>query len=138
MALNLGGRILLAHTRATAFIHFKKELSAYKNKPASGRAPLLICHGHTHTPSVTRFGHSLNHIIYINTAIRNRVQPRHELFHLANDTVYLIVPGAFTLEEGRFTNFNFSILDLENHEVEMFSLANLGELETLGSFLSGL
>jgi predicted phosphodiesterase len=138
MSLNLGGRILLAHTRATAFIHFREELSVYKNTSPSGRAPLIICHGHTHTPSVTRFGHSLNQILYVNTAIRHRVQPRHELLQLANDTVYLIVPGAFTLEEGRFPNFNFSILDLENHEVEMISLSNLGELEILGSFLSGL
>ena len=100
---------------------------------------MLICHGHTHTPSVTRFGHSLNQILYINSVIRhNNSQPRHELLKLANDTVYLIVPGAFTLEEGRFPNFNFSLLDLENHEVEMFSLTSLGQLETLRSSLSVL
>jgi predicted phosphodiesterase len=136
MALALSGRIFLAHTRATAFIHFRDELAAYKKAPASGRSPLLICHGHTHTPSVTRFGHSLNQILYINSATRRQGrQPRHELLQLADDTVYLIVPGAFTLEEGRFPNFNFSLLDLENHEVEMFSLSSLGELESLGSSL---
>jgi predicted phosphodiesterase len=136
VALALAERIFLAHTRATAFIQFRDELSAYKNAPASGRPPLLICHGHTHTPSVTRFGHSLNQILYINSATRaHSFQSRHELLHLARDTVYLIVPGAFTLEEGRFKNFNFSLLDLENHAVEMFYLASLKELETLKSSL---
>jgi predicted phosphodiesterase len=139
MALALSGGIFLAHTRATAFIHFRDELAAYKNASTSGRPPMLICHGHTHTPSVTRFGHSLNQILYINSVIRHHsMQPRHELLQLANDTVYLIVPGAFTLEEGRFPNFNFSLLDLENHEVEMFSLTSLGELENLRSSLSVL
>ncbi len=137
MALALSGRIFLAHTRATAFIHYRDEMAAYKKARTSGRSPMLICHGHTHTPSVTRFGHSLNQILYINSATRyHRLQPRHELLQLANDTVYLIVPGAFTLEEGRFPNFNFSLVDLEKHEVEMFSLTSLGELETLGSSLS--
>jgi predicted phosphodiesterase len=137
MALALAGRILLAHTRATAFIHFKAELAAYKNAPTLGRPPLLICHGHTHTPSVTRFGHSLNQILYINTATRyHTFQSRHELLLMVRDAVYLVVPGAFTLEDGRFPTFNFSLLDLENHEVEMFSLINLKELETLGSSLS--
>ncbi len=139
MALALTGRIFMAHTRATAFIHFRTELAAYKNAPTRGRPPLLICHGHTHTPSVTRFGHSLNQILYINTATRyHKFQPRHELLQMARDTVYLIVPGAFTLEEGRFPTFNFSLLDLENHEVEMFSLKSLEELETLESSLSVL
>ena len=139
MALALSGRIFLAHTRATAFIHFRDELAAYKKSPISGRFPMLICHGHTHTPSVTRFGHSLNQILYINSFTRHHsFQPRHEILQLSNDTVYLIVPGAFTLEEGRFPNFNFSLLDLENHEVEMFSLTSLAELETLRSSLSVL
>jgi predicted phosphodiesterase len=136
LSLSLGERIFLAHTRATAFIHFREELAAYKTVVPAGRAPLLICHGHTHTPSVTRFGHSLNQILYINSITRShRQQPGHELLRLAADTVYLIVPGAFTLEEGRFPNFNFSLLDLENQEVEMFSLTRAGELETLGSAL---
>jgi predicted phosphodiesterase len=100
---------------------------------------MVICHGHTHTPSVTRFGHSLNQILYINSFTRHHsFQPKHEILQLSNDTVYLIVPGAFTLEEGRFPNFNFSLLDLENHEVEMFSLTSLAELETLRSSLSVL
>lgn len=135
MALALCGRILLAHTRATAFISFKEELGGYKKASASGRAPLLICHGHTHTPSVTRFGHSLNQILYINSTVRHTLVRRHEVLKLAPDSVYLIVPGAFTLEEGRFPNFNFSLLDMENHEVEMFSLPNLEEIKTLKSSL---
>lgn len=138
LALALSGRIFLAHTRATAFIHFREAIGGYRNSPASGRSPLLICHGHTHTPSVTRFGHSLNQILYINSAARQKVEPRHELLQLAPDTVYLIVPGAFTLEDGRFPNLNFSLLDQENHEVEMFSLSHLKELQTLRSFLAVL
>jgi predicted phosphodiesterase len=135
MTVALNNRIFLAHTRATAFIYFKEPLAAYKAAPASGRAPLLICHGHTHTPSVTRFGHSLNQILYINSATRYRERSRQELLQLSNDTVYLIVPGAFTLEEGRFPNFNFSLLDLEHNTVEMFSLTNLQEFDSLRSLL---
>jgi predicted phosphodiesterase len=138
LALALSRRIFLAHTRATAFIHFKEAIAGYRNTPASGRSPLLICHGHTHTPSVTRFGHSLNQILYINSATRHRMKPRYELLQLAHDTVYLIVPGAFTLEDGRFPNLNFSLVDVENHEVEMFSLAHLEELQTLRSSLAFL
>ncbi len=136
MSVLLSGRILLAHTRATAFIHFKEEINGYKKAPATGRPPLLICHGHTHTPSVTRFGHSLNQILYINSAARHRVESRQELVPLAHDTVYLIVPGAFTLEEGRFPNFNFSLLDVANNEVEMISLNHVEELQTLKSSLT--
>jgi predicted phosphodiesterase len=135
MTVALEGRIFLAHTRATAFIQFREPLAAYKTAPAAGRPPLLVCHGHTHTPSITRFGHSLNQILYINSATRHREQSRHELLHLAHDTVYLIVPGAFTLEEGRYPNFNFSLIDLENHLVEMFSLVHLQEFGTLRSAL---
>ncbi|MBM4288396.1 MAG: hypothetical protein FJ135_09675 [Deltaproteobacteria bacterium] len=136
MALALAGRIFLAHTRATAFIYFKAPLAAYKNAPASGRAPLLICHGHTHTPSVTRFGHSLNQILYINTASRfHSFQPRRALLPLSRDAVYLIVPGAFTLEEGRYPTFNFSLVDLQNHAVEMFSIKNIKELDAIESSL---
>jgi predicted phosphodiesterase len=138
MALALKQRIILAHTRATAFIHFKDTIAGYKKSPASGRSPLLICHGHTHTPSVTRFGHSLNQILYINSATRHRVEPRQELLQLAHDTVYLVVPGAFTLEEGRYPNFNFSLLDSENQEVEMVSLAHVEELQNLRSSLTVL
>ena len=138
MAVALNSRIFLAHTRATAVIQFQKSLAAYKRAPATGRPPLLLCHGHTHTPSVTRFGHSLNHILYINSAIRHREQSRHEILQLACDTVYLIVPGAFTLEEGRYPNFNFSLVDLENHLVEMFTLVHLQEFGTLRSTLDVL
>jgi predicted phosphodiesterase len=138
MTIALENRILLAHTRATAFIYFKEPLTHYRTAPASGRAPLLICHGHTHTPSVTRFGPSLNQIIYINSAVRHQERFRQELLPLADDTVYLIVPGAFTLEEGRFPNFNFSLLDMDNNVVEMFSLKNLQEFDNLRSTLEVL
>lgn len=138
LAVNLEGRIFLAHTRATAFVTFKTALAAYKQDPATGRPPLLICHGHTHTPSVTRFGHSLNQILYINSALRHQVQPRRELLPLAKDAVYLIVPGAFTLEEGRFPNFNFALLDLENDAVEMMTIAHPEELTALQSSLESL
>jgi predicted phosphodiesterase len=138
MTVDLNGRIFLAHTRANAFIHFKEPLAAYKSARASGRPPLLICHGHTHTPSVTRFGHSLNQILYINSFFRHQERSRHELLQLANDSVYLIVPGAFTLEEGRYANLNFSLVDLENHLVEMITLFNLGEFGQLRSKLNVL
>jgi len=138
MTIALESRIFMAHTRATAFIYFKEPLTHYKTGPASGRAPLLICHGHTHTPSVTRFGHSLNQILYINSAVRHQERFRQELLQLANDTVYLIVPGAFTLEEGRFPNFNFSLLDMDNNMVEMLSLKNLHEFNNLRSNLQVL
>jgi predicted phosphodiesterase len=138
MTVALNGRIFLAHTRASAFIQFREPLAAYKTVLPSGRPPLLICHGHTHTPSVTRFGHSLNQILYINSSARHQERSRHELLQLAKDTVYLIVPGAFTLEEGRFANYNFSLLDLENHLVEMFSLINLREFGNLRSNLTVL
>jgi predicted phosphodiesterase len=133
MTVALNERIFLAHTRATAFIYFKEPLAAYKTAPSTGRAPLLICHGHSHTPSVTRFGHSLNQILYINSATRYQGRSRQELIKLADDTVYLIVPGAYTLEEGRFPNFNFSLLNLEDNTVEMFSLTHLNEFDSLRS-----
>lgn len=136
MTVALEGRIFLAHTRANAFIHFREDLAAYKSAPPSGRPPLLICHGHTHTPSVTRFGHSLNQILYINSFVRRQDRSRHELIPLAADSVYLIVPGAFTLEESRFANLNFSLLDLENHLVEMFTLFNLKDFADLRSRLA--
>ncbi|AEB10340.1 metallophosphoesterase family protein [Desulfobacca acetoxidans] len=138
MALDLAGRIFLAHTRATAFIRFKDSVSTYKKEPPSGRAPLIICHGHTHTPSVTRFGRSLNQILYINSPHHFLIQPRHELMHLENDAVYLIVPGAFTMEEGRFPTFNFALLDTDNHAVEMFSFTELTPLRSLRSSLPAL
>jgi predicted phosphodiesterase len=135
LAVAVNGRIFLAHTRATAFTRFKEELTTYKKPPPSGRAPLLICHGHTHTPSLTRFGHSLNQILYINSANRHRLQPRREVLPLAQDSVYLIVPGAFTLEEGRFPNLNFALLDQGNQLVEMVSLGKLEELASMQSSL---
>ncbi len=138
LAVALEGRVFLAHTRATAFVTFKEELAAYKQKPSTCRSPLLVCHGHTHTPSVTRFGHSLNQILYINTVVRHQVAFRQEILPLAKDAVFLIVPGAFTLEEGRFPNLNFALLDLERDLVEMVSLTQAEELATLHSSLPDL
>lgn len=138
MTVALHERIFMAHTRANAFIHFREPLAAYRSAPPSGRPPLLICHGHTHTPSITQFGHSLNQILYINSQAHHQGRPRHELFQLSNDSVYLIVPGAFTLEEGRYANLNFSLLDLKNNLAEMFTINNMAELANIESKLKVL
>lgn len=136
-ALKLGDRIFLAHTRATAVITYQKEIASYKHQSPAGRPPLLICHGHTHTPSVTRFGPRINQILYINSFSRPyRSRSRRQLLALEPDAVYLIVPGSFTLEEGRFPSFNFALLDLDRHWVEMFTLAEVQELTTLTSALA--
>ncbi len=131
-ALALNNRIFLAHTRATAFDYFKPQIKAYKQARPLGRPPLLICHGHTHTPCVTRFGRTLNNLLYIHSVARPYLfRPWRECLQLALDTVYLIVPGAFTMEEGRYPTFSFAILDLEHHTVEMISLTDLQDLETM-------
>ncbi|OPX19632.1 MAG: hypothetical protein BZ151_08215 [Desulfobacca sp. 4484_104] len=131
-ALAVNHRIFLAHTRATAFDYFKAQIKAYKQAPPSGRPPLLICHGHTHTPCVTRFGRTLNHLLYIHSVARPYLfRPRRECLQLALDTVYLIVPGAFTLEDGRYPTLSFSILDLEQHTAEMISLTDVESLKTI-------
>lgn len=135
LSVALDGRILLAHTRATAVITFRDAIAAYKKALPAGRPPLLICHGHTHTPSVTRFGPSLNQILYINSSSRYERRWRRELLNLAADAVYLIVPGAFTYEEGRFPNLNFALLDVDNQILEMFSLPHPDYLSTLTSAL---
>lgn len=137
-SLVLDGRIFLAHTRATAVITFRDEIAAYKQALPSGRPPLLICHGHTHTPSVTHYGPSLNEILYINATTRHEVHRRQELLSLAADAVYLIVPGAFTYEEGRFPNLNFALLDLDSQVVEMVTLPRPKYLDTLTSLLPAL
>ncbi|MFP3867368.1 MAG: metallophosphoesterase family protein [Desulfobacteraceae bacterium] len=131
-ALALNHRIFLAHTRATAFDYFKSQIKAYKQAPPNGRSPLLVCHGHTHTPCVTRFGRTLNDLLYIHSVARPYLfQPRRECLQLALDTVYLIVPGAFTLEEGRYPTLSFAILDLDHHTVEMISLTDVNDLKTM-------
>jgi predicted phosphodiesterase len=138
LSLALGGRLFLAHTRATALVTYKQEIADYKRAPAAGRPPLLVCHGHTHTPSVTRFGPSLNQILYIHSTCRQAGSRRQELLRLAPDAVYLIVPGAFTYEEGRFANLNFALLDLDRHWVEMVSIPHPDALLHLTSLLPGL
>lgn len=137
LALKLGDRVFLAHTRATAVITYQREITAYKSQPPSGRPPLLICHGHTHTPSVTRFGPRFHQVLYTNSVPRlYKARSRRQLLALEPDTVYLIVPGSFTLEEGRFPSFNFALVDLDRHRVEMFTLAEIQELATLTSALA--
>lgn len=135
LALELEGRIFLAHTRAIAFNHFKSQIAAYRQSPPRGRPPLLICHGHTHTPCVTRFGQTLNHLVYVHTAVRPYLfRPRRECLQLEPDTVYLIVPGAFTIEDGRYPTLSFAVLDLEHHVLEMISLTDLEPLKSLKLF----
>lgn len=137
-ALKLGEWIFLAHTRATAVLSHHQEIQAYKNRPPSGRPPLVICHGHTHTPSVTRFGPRVNQILYINSCVRPYLlRPRRQLVALEQDAVYLVVPGSFTLEDGRHPSFNFTLLDPARQLVEMFTLTDLGEFATLASLLTG-
>ncbi len=138
LSVTLEGRLFLAHTRATAVVTFRREIAAYKQAAPSGRPPLLICHGHTHTPSVTRFGPSLNQILYINSTARHGARQSQKVLSLAADAVYLIVPGAFTYEEGRFPNLNFALLDLDSQAVEMVTLLRPEHLHTLTSLLPTL
>jgi predicted phosphodiesterase len=131
LALELEGRIFLAHTRATAFDYFKPQINAYRQAPPSGRPPLLVCHGHTHTPCVIRYDRTLNHHLYIHSAVRPYLfRPRRELFHLERDLVYLIVPGAF-INVGQYLTLSFAVLDLERHLLEMISLTDLERLDSL-------
>lgn len=130
-ALELEGRIFLAHTRATAFDYFKPQIAAYRQTPACGRPPLLVCHGHTHTPCVTRYGRTLNHHVYIHSAVRPYLfRPRRELLPLEWDTVYLIIPGAY-INVGHYLTLSFAVLDLERHALEMISLTDLDSLDSL-------
>ncbi len=136
LALKLAARVFLAHTRATAVLNHREEIAAYKKQPPAGRPPLLICHGHTHIPSVTRFGPRISQLLYINPPGRvYRAPVQQRLLLLEQDTVYLIVPGAFTLEEGWFPSLNFALLDLDRHLVEMVTLASPQDLTTLTSAL---
>jgi predicted phosphodiesterase len=134
LSLEVEERVLLAHTRATAFIHFKSRITAYREAEAVGRPPLIICHGHTHTPCVTQYGRTLNQIIYIHSAPGPHLfQPRKESMFLECDAVYLVVPGAFTMAEECHPTFSFAFLDLRNHYLEMFSLTDLEALDSLGT-----
>ena len=130
-ALELEGRIFLAHTRAIVWTHFKDQVHAYQQSRAVARPPLLLCHGHTHVPSVTRYTPPFSRLLYINDALRpQEFQARQACIPLAPDTIYLIVPGAFTLEEGRYPTFSFAVLDLIESRIAMVSLTELAALES--------
>lgn len=135
MALKLPGNVYIAHTRALLWTHFKGRINAYLEKRPTGRPPLLLCHGHTHVPSLTHFRPPVYRLLYINDAVRpQEFRPRQACIELELDTIYLLVPGAFTLEEGRHPTFSFAILDHETHRVAMVSLRDLVALESLELF----
>jgi predicted phosphodiesterase len=135
MALELEGRIFLAHTRALLWTHFKDQIHTYLEGSETGRPPLLLCHGHTHVPSLTHFQPPASRLLYINDALRpQEFRPRQACISLDLDAIYLIVPGAFTLEEGRYPTFSFAIMDLDNHRLAMVSLRDLKPLESLELF----
>lgn len=134
-ALELEGRIFLAHTRAILWTHFKDRVHAYQQGRTVARPPLLLCHGHTHVPSVTRYSPPFNRLLYINDALRpQEFQARQACLPLAPDTIYLLVPGAFTLEEGRHPTFSFAVLDLLDSRIAMVSLTDLAALEATELF----
>ena len=135
IALELEGRVFLAHTRAMIWTHFNERIRAYGHGARSLRLPLLACHGHTHVPSVTRFSPPYSRILYSNDALRpQEFQPRQACLTLDPDTTYLIVPGAFTLEEQRHPTFSFAVLDLVSSRVAMVSLKDLRNLESVELF----
>jgi predicted phosphodiesterase len=135
MALELEGRIFLAHTRALLWTHFKEQIHAYLEGSDSGRPPLLLCHGHTHVPSLTHFQPPASRLLYTNDALRpQQFRPRQACISLKFDAIYLIVPGAFTMEEGRYPTFSFAVVDLDNHRLAMVSLRDLQPLESLELF----
>ncbi len=134
-ALALEGRVLLAHTRALVWTHFKDRIHDYEQTEPRGRPPLLLCHGHTHVPGVTRFTPPASRLLYINDALRpQEFQARQACLGLEPDSIYLIVPGAFTLEEGRYPAFSFAVLDLAASRLTMVSLTELESLERLELF----
>lgn len=135
IALELNGRVFLAHTRAFIWTHFNERIRAYAHSPHSYRPPLLACHGHTHVPCVTRFTPPFSRILYSNDALRpEEFQARQACLNLDPDTVYLIVPGAFTLEEQRHPTFSFAVLDLAASRVAMVSLKDLQDLPSVQLF----
>ena len=70
VAQELAGRIFLAHTRALIWTHFNERVRAYGRGPRTCRPPLLLCHGHTHVPCVTRFTPPFSRLLYTNDAVR--------------------------------------------------------------------
>jgi predicted phosphodiesterase len=134
-ALELEERIFLAHTRALLWTHFKDQVHAYQQGRATARPPMLLCHGHTHVPSVARFSPPFNRILYINDALRpQEFQARQACLPLSPDTIYLIVPGAFTMEEGRYPTFSFAVLDTAASRIAMVSIKDLAALNSLDLF----
>lgn len=137
VALELPGQVFLAHTRATLWSHFKDQIHAYQQAPPSGRPPMLLCHGHTHVPCVTLFTPPVSRLVYNNAAVRpQQFQAQQACVALEPDSIYLIVPGAFTLEEGRHPTFSFAVLDLAASRLAMVSLKDLAGLESLELFPS--
>jgi predicted phosphodiesterase len=135
LALELAGGVYLAHTRSTLWSHFKDRISAQQANRGAGRPPMLLCHGHTHVPSVTLYTPPVSKLLYINDAVRpQQFQARQACLSLAPDSIYLIVPGAFTLEEGRFPAFSFAVLDLAASRLVMVSLKELASLESIELF----
>ncbi|MFZ2087061.1 MAG: hypothetical protein WAU47_00675 [Desulfobaccales bacterium] len=135
MALELKGQVFLAHTRALLWTHFKDQIHAYLHGGKSGRPPMLLCHGHTHVPSLTLFRPPASPLLYINDALRpQEFRPRQACVPLEPDSIYLIVPGAFTMEEKRYPTFSFAVVDQEIPRVAMVSLRDLAPLETLQLF----
>ncbi len=135
MALEVEGRVFLAHTRALVWTHFKDQIHAYLGGEKKGRPPMLLCHGHTHVPALTVFQPPASRLLYNNDALRPQdFRPRQACITLEPDTIYLIVPGAFTVEEGRYPTFSFAVLDLITHRVAMVSLQDLAALDTLEIF----
>ncbi|MGP8051239.1 MAG: metallophosphoesterase family protein [Desulfobaccales bacterium] len=136
VALELAAGVFLAHTRALIWTHYDERLRAYSRGAHTCRPPLLVCHGHTHVPCVTRFTPPLSRLLYINDTLRpGEFQPRQACLSLEPDTIYLIVPGAFTLEEGRYPAFSFAVLDLLASRLAMVSLRDLAALDSLQLFL---
>ncbi len=138
VVLELEARVFLAHSRALIWTHYDERIRAYRRGAHTCRPPLLACHGHTHVPCVTRFTPPFSRLLYINDAIRpGEFQPRQACLSLEPDTVYLIVPGAFTLEEGRHPTFSFAVLDLPTSRLAMVSLRDLAALDSLQLFPPG-
>lgn len=135
LVLELEARVFLAHTRALIWTHYDDRIRAYRRGAHTRRPPLLVCHGHTHVPCVTRLTPPFSRLLYINDTIRPaEFRPRQACLRLEPDTVYLIVPGAFTLEEWRHPTFSFAVLDLLTSRLAMISLRNLAALDSLQLF----
>jgi hypothetical protein len=84
---------------------------------------------------LTLFQPPASRLLYINDALRPQdFRERQACVTLEGDAVYLIVPGAFTVEEGRYPTFSFAVLDLDTHRLAMVSLKDLAPLASLELF----